>query len=284
MRVLVLGASGFIGRHLVPALERSGHVVLGASLRDPVTAASQAATCEAIVNLAGETVAQRWSSAAKARIRESRVELPERFLEALARHERQSFVYLSASAIGYYPVDPQAAFDEETAPGDGFLARVCQDWEATALRARDLGMRVALIRTGVALGTDGGALAKILPIFRAGGGGPLGSGKQWFSWIHVDDVAGIYLKALEGGEGAFNATAPNPVTNLEFTRALAAAVGRASIVPVPSFALRLMLGEGAQAVIASQRVVPKRTLGDLEYAFAYPELAPALRALLGGRN
>ncbi len=280
MKVLVLGASGFVGKHLVAALRRRGDAVVTASLRDPVAAAAQAAGCEAIVNLAGETVAQRWTPEVKERIERSRVDAPRAFFDALRRQGTTATAYVSASAIGYYPADAERAFDEESAPGDDFLARVCVGWEREALRAGELGMRVALIRTGIALGSDGGALGKMLPPFRLGMGGPLGSGRQWMSWVHVGDVTGIYLAALERGEGAFNATAPNPVSNLEFTRDLGAALHRPAFLPVPEFALHALFGEGAHALLASQRVLPKRTAGDLGYAFAFPTLAQALADLL----
>ncbi len=279
MKVLILGASGFIGRRLAAALRARGDDVLTGTLREPQAAAAFAESCDAIVNLAGEPVAQRWNEAVKRRIKESRVDLPRRFIEALAQRPTRPATYVSASAIGYYGTSETATFVEDSPPGDDFLARVCLEWEREAQRAADLGMRVACVRTGVVLGTDGGALPKMLTPFRAGLGGVIGSGRQWFSWIAVDDVVGIYLLAIDKAQGPLNATAPNPVTNAEFTKQLAAAVHRPAFLPVPTLALRAMLGEGADAVLHGQRVLPERTKA-LGYTFAFPRLDAALAALL----
>ena len=280
MRVLVLGASGFVGRHLVAALRaRSDNVDVG-SLRDPDAAAAAAEACDAVVNLAGETLAQRWSAAVKQRIERSRTELPRRFLEALASRARRPAVYVSASAIGYYGASEGAEFDESCPAGSGFLAAVCQAWEAQALRAADLGMRVAMVRSGFVLGTDGGGLAKMLPPFRMGLGGIVGNGRQWISWIHVRDAVGIYLLALDRGSGPIDATAPNPVINAEFTRALATVLGRPAIAPAPTFALRMLLGEGADVLLTGQRVLPTRATREYGFAFAFERIEDALRDLL----
>jgi uncharacterized protein len=279
VNVCVLGGSGFIGTHLVAALRARGDDVTIASLRDPREAAQRAAACEAIVNLAGEPIAQRWDVFVKQHILNSRVEAPRLFLEALAPRERRTSVYVSASAIGYYGTSESETFVEESPPGNDFLARVCVGWEREAARARDLGMRVAIVRTGVALGTGGGALAKILPPFRMGLGGIVGSGRQWLSWIHVDDVVGIYLKAIDAAEGPLNATAPNPVTNAELTRALGVALHRPTVLPAPTIALRVMLGEGAQILLTGQRVLPERTQ-ELGYRFRFERLEDALANLL----
>jgi len=279
MKVCLLGASGFVGTHLSEALKRRGDEVVTASLRDPVTAASFAASCDAIVNLAGEPIAQRWNERVKRRIEESRVAAPRRFLEALAQCDRGCAAYVSASAVGYYGTSETETFVEESAPGDDFLARVCVGWEHEALRASDLGMRVALVRTGVALGTDGGALAQMLTPFRLGVGGVIGSGRQSLSWVHVDDLIGIYLLALDGADGPLNACAPNPVTNAAFTRELGGALHRPTVLPVPTFALRAMLGEGAVMLLTGQRVLPRRTQ-ELGYRFEFSELRDALANLL----
>lgn len=280
MKVCVAGASGFVGRHLTAALQRRGDTVVPASLRDPSAAAAAAAGCDAAINLAGEPLAQRWTAQVKQKILSSRTELPRRFLDALAVSERQTTAYLSASAIGYYGTSDTETFVEENPPGADFLAQVCEAWEREALRARDFGMRAAVVRAGLVLGTDGGALAKIVPPFRMGLGGIVGSGTQWCSWIHIDDLVGIYLSVLDGGEGPYNAVAPNPVSNAEFTRALGAALQRPTALPAPMFALRLMLGEGASVVTEGQRVLPKRIVAERGYAFTFPTLAGALRDLL----
>src|SRR6516164_935197 len=259
MNVLLLGGSGIIRKHLAAALQARGDEVATASLRDPKAAAAIAAAFDAIVNLAGEPVAQRWSAVAKQRIKASRVELPRRFLEALAQRERRSRTYVSASAIGYYGSSEGETFVEESPPGDDFLARVCIGSEREAGRAAALGMRVAVVRTGIALGKDGGALAKMLPPFRAGVGGRVGTGRQWFSWIHICDLIGIYLMALDRVEGPVNATSPNPVTNAVLTEKLGAVLRRPTLLSVPTLALRAMLGEGADMLLTGQRVLPRRT-------------------------
>ena len=237
-RVGILGATGFIGKHLTVALLARGDEVRAQSLRDPVAAAAAMADCDVIVNLGGEPVGQRWNEDVKRRIAESRTLLPRSFLRELGQlRATRPQRYISASAIGYYGTDETAIFTEDSPPGDDFLARVCVDWEREALRAADLGMHVARVRTGFALGTDGGALAKILPVFKAGGGGRVGSGKQWCSWVHVDDVIGVYLIAIDGADGVFNAVAPNPVRNSDLTRALGKALHRPTLFPqiLPNF-------------------------------------------------
>lgn len=281
MKVFILGASGFVGTHLTSALERRGDVVVKGSLRDPATAAATAAACDAIVNLAGEPIAQRWNEAAKQAILYSRTELPRRFLEALSRLDhRVATTYVSASAIGYYGASETATFVESNPPGADFLAQACEAWERQALAARDLGMRAAVVRTGLALGNNGGALAKMLPPFRLGLGGMIGSGRQWCSWIHIADLTGIYLCLLDGGEGAFNATAPNPVTNAQFTQTLGHALHRPALLPTPLFALRLLLGEGTSVLTTGQRVLPQRITQERAFAFSFPQLRNALNDLL----
>ena len=279
MKITLIGASGFIGRHLAAALRGRGDIVALASLRDPAAAAQACEGSDVVVNLAGEPVAQRWSAAVKAKIRASRVAAPRALIDALAELATPPQAYVSASAVGYYGTSESATFDESSGPGSDFLAEVCVAWEAEADRAAAAGMRVAKIRTGLVLGTDGGALAKLLPIFKLGGGGPVASGRQWYSWIHVVDQVGIYVHAIDGADGVLAATAPVPVRNAEFTRALAAALHRPAIVPIPAFGMSLVLGEGALVVTQGQRVVPTRTLAS-GYAFRFPTLDGALAALV----
>jgi uncharacterized protein (TIGR01777 family) len=279
MKVTVLGASGFIGRALTAALIERGDDVRGVSLRDPARAADAAAGSDVVVNLAGTPVAERWTDERKRAIQSSRVDLPHAFLDALERVEHRPQAYVSASAIGYYGMSRTATFTESSPPGDDFLARVCTAWEAEAARASSLGMRVAIVRTGLVLGRGGGALAKLLPLFRSGLGGPVASGEQWYSWIHLDDHIGIYRLAIDGYAGTLNATAPAPVTNREFTRALAAAVHRPAFFPAPEFALKLVFGEGASILTEGQRVLPTATLA-AGYAFRYPEIRAAFASLV----
>ncbi len=283
MRVTVLGASGFIGRHLTAALRARGDDVVEASLRDPARAAAASAGSDAVVNLAGAPVAVRWTSAAKREMTRSRVDLQRAYLDALPGAGAVPKTYVCSSAIGYYGTSPTATFIESSPPGQDFLARLCVAWEAEADRAGVLGMRVAKIRTGLVLGTDGGVLGKLLPVFRLGLGGIVASGEQWYSWIHADDEVGIYLHAIDRAEGVLNAAAPNPVTNREFTRTLARTLGRPALFPVPAFAGRVLFGEGAMMLNEGQRVVPQRTLAS-GYVFRHPELGEALASLLGSKS
>lgn len=279
MRVGVIGATGFIGRHLAQALRARGDEVVADSLRDPGAAAQRLAVCDVVVNLAGEPISQRWNAAVKHNIVYSRTELPRRFLDALASRPQKPGAYISASAVGYYGTSETATFTESSPPGDDFLAQTCAQWEREAMRAQTLGMRVAIVRTGIALGSDGGALAQMLPPFKMGAGGIIGTGRQWVSWVHIDDVAGIYLKAIDGASGVLNATAPHPVTNAELTHALGRAVHRPTMLPTPTFALRLMFGEAAEILLTGQRVLPERT--QLEgYIFSFTEIDAALENLL----
>ncbi|MGB8149980.1 MAG: TIGR01777 family oxidoreductase [Candidatus Cybelea sp.] len=277
MRVTVIGASGFIGRHLSAGLRGRGDEVVEASLRNVEAAAQACEGSDAIVQLAGAPVITRWSAGAKDEIRRSRVDATRALVDALSQLGARPTVYVNASAVGYYGASETATFTESSPPGDDFLAQVCVEWEHEASRAAEFGMRVACIRTGIVLGRDGGALARLLPIFKAGLGGIIGNGRQWSSWIHIDDVVGIYLLAIDRPEGALNATAPEPVRNVDLTWALASALHRPAFLPAPAFALHLMFGEGASVLTTGQRVLPERALS-LGYEFAYPQIAPALAA------
>lgn len=279
MKVLILGASGFIGKRLIAALRIRQDEVATASLRDPRRAAALAADSDVVVNLAGESIAQRWTTRAKAAIRSSRTDAPRAFIDALLRLPQRPRRYISASAVGYYGISRQETFDEQSPPGEDFLAGVCIGWEREASRVLEHGIGLSILRTGVVLGAGGGMLAKVLPIFKAGGGGVVGDGGQWYSWIHIDDAVGLYQFAIDGAEGIFNATAPTPVTNRDFTAALSRALNRPAILPVPAFALKLLLGEGAVIALEGQRVVPRRAL-DSGYAFRYTKIEGALRSLV----
>lgn len=278
MRITILGASGFIGRHLTAALAKRGDDVNAVSLRDPARAAEASDGSDVVVNLAGAAVADRWNDERKRAITTSRVDLPHAYLQALGRVDKKPAAYISASAVGYYGISRTATFTEASPPGEDFLARVCAAWEAEADTAGAIGMRVAKIRTGIVLGADGGALAKLLPLFRVGLGGVVGSGEQWYSWIHIDDQVGIYLMAIDGAAGVLNATAPTPVKNAEFTRALGDALHRPTLFPAPDFAIKFVLGEGAYVVTEGQRVLPEATLA-AGYQFKYPAIAEAMKAI-----
>lgn len=281
MRIAVTGAGGFIGGALVRCLSQEGHpaVVVPRGLPDPALLEG----ADAVVHLAGEPVAQRWTPAAKQRIRASRAEGTLRLVETLASLARPPATLISASAIGFYGSRGDEVLTETSSPGSDFLASVCAEWESAAARAAGLGIRVVSLRTGMVLGPRGGALTKMLLPFRLGLGGRLGSGRQWMSWIHLDDLVALIRYALDERslKGPVNATAPEPVTNTEFTRELGRALGRPAVLPVPALALRLLYGEMSEVLLSSQRVLPA-TAQAAGFAFRYPRLAPALRNLLAG--
>jgi uncharacterized protein (TIGR01777 family) len=305
LRVTVTGATGLIGPSLIAALGDRGAQLTVLSRDparaaerlntdgrapvevvgwDPISEAAPAAALEgrdAVVHLAGENVAQRWSAEAKRAIRESRVKGTRNLLAGLGRAERPPRTLLSASAIGYYGSHGEEPLDEDAPAGDDFLAEVCREWEAEAARASELGARVVLVRTGVVLDRRGGALAKMLVPFRLGVGGPVGAGRQYMSWIHSADLVGMMLAALEDERwsGPINATAPEPVSNREFSRALGRALGRPSLLPVPGAALRLLYGEMAEILTEGARVVPAKPLV-LGFTFDHPHLEEALRSAL----
>jgi uncharacterized protein len=296
VRVTVTGASGLIGGALLGALQARGEEVSALSrdprgragyqawspLKEPAPVASLAGR-EAVVHLAGENIAQRWSESAKRAIRDSRV-IGTRHLvegiEACAPGERPR-VLISASAIGYYGPHGDEPIDEEAPVGSDFLAQTCAAWEAQARAAERLGVRVVVLRNGVVLDAGGGALGKMLTPFRLGVGGPVAGGRQYMAWIHVQDVVGMALAAIadERWSGAVNATAPEPVTNRELSKALARALLRPAVLPIPGAALRLLYGEMAQIVTTGARVLPAKALV-LGYEFRHPRLEEALHAAL----
>jgi len=289
VQVVVTGGTGFVGRALVAALGAAGHAAVGVT-RDPARAAGEAVgweslgpavgAADAVVHLAGAPLAAgRWTPERKARIRASRVDTTRAIVDALAQAEPRPAVLVSASAVGWYGPRGDEPLDETASAGSGFLAEVCRAWEAEAERAEALGVRVVRLRLGVVLGRDGGALARMVPAFRAFVGGPIGSGRQWMSWIHRDDVIGLVLAALGDPRwrGAVNATAPSPVRNADFASALGATLARPSVVRTPAFVLRLALGEMADVLLTGQRVVPGVATA-LGFHWRYPDLRGALRA------
>jgi uncharacterized protein (TIGR01777 family) len=299
MRVTITGATGRIGTRLVEALRRRGDEVTVLS-RSPEKAAAalgvEAAAWQpesgpapaaalagrdGVLHLASEDVGQRWHEETKRRLRSSR-ELGTRNLVAgLAAAEPRPGVLVSSSAVGFYGPHGDERVTEDTPPGSDFLAQVCVAWEREAAAAEAIGVRVARIRTGVVLDRSGGALARMLPFFRLGVGGPVAGGRQYIPWIHLDDVVGVYLAALDetAWSGPINATAPEPATNREFSKALGRALHRPAIAPVPGFALRALYGEMSGIVTAGQRAVPERPLA-LGHRFRHPELDEALRSAL----
>lgn len=300
LRVTVTGATGLIGRKLLHALrERGAHVTV--LTRDPDRARARLGDVEAVrwdllsepapaealtdrdavVHLAGEPVAQRWTAKAKRAIRDSRVTGTRNLVEGLRLTQERPRMLMSSSATGYYGAHGEEPLDEDAPPGDDFLAGVCVDWEAEAHAATELGLRVVQVRTGVVLDSSGGALGKMLTPFRLGVGGPVAGGCQYMSWIHADDLVGMMLTALddERWSGPINATAPTPVPNRDFSRTLGRVLKRPSLLPIPGLALRALYGEMAEIVTTGARVVPAKPLV-LGYEFRHSELEEALRAAL----
>ncbi len=297
MKITISGASGLIGRRLLKTLAADGHALhvlsrhagtnmppnVKVSAWDPAGGdppRDAIAGADAIIHLAGEPVAQRWDDAVKKRIRESRVMGTTNLVQGIAIAPQTPKVLICASAIGYYGSRGDEVLTESSAPGSDYLAEVCVEWEKAAQAAESLGVRVARIRIGVVLDPRGGALGKMLPPFKMGVGGRIGTGRQWVSWIHAEDLAAMIRWALvEPVSGPVNGVAPNPVTNGEFTKALATALRRPAIFPVPTFGLRLLFGEMADVLLWSQRVQPK-TAETGGFQFQYPHLHSALREVL----
>jgi uncharacterized protein (TIGR01777 family) len=299
MKALVTGGTGMVGPRLLRLLDKptvlsrnpdrarrslgqlAGRVVGWDPLQGPPPAEAFDGV-DAVFHLAGESVAgSRWTAAQKARIRDSRVTGTRHLVQGIRQAAVKPGVLVSASAVGYYGDRGEEELTESAPPAHDFLADVCVAWEKEALAAEDLGVRVVTERTGIVLGAGGGALAKMLTPFKLGAGGPLGNGRQWMPWIHVDDLAGLYIHAAGHGSirGAMNAVAPNPVRNSEFTKALGRQLRRPAFMPAPYIGLRLLFGEFAQVLFASQRVIPKVAL-DTGFSFRYPDIAGALKEIL----
>jgi len=299
MKVFIAGGTGFVGVHLANATVAAGHTVtvLGASVQarppslDPaVTVVTADATrpgpwqedvsrSALVINLAGASIFSRWTSARKRLIAESRLLTTANIVDAL----QEGAVLFSTSAVGYYGFRDDEEIYEDDAPGTDFLARICRQWEAAAFKAEAKGVRVVVTRFGIVLG-KGGALAQMLPLFRLGLGGRLGSGNQWFSWIHMDDLTGAlqFLLAHENASGPYNLTSPHPVRNRELATSLGRALHRPAVLPAPGIMIRLAMGELGNVVLRGQRVIPTR-LGEAGYAFRYPVIDAALNAALNQR-
>lgn len=301
-RIVITGATGLIGTRLVERLvERGESVVILA--RDPERARRQTPGAadylawsssmadgewvtaidgaDAVINLAGSSVATRWTDAQRALIRGSRIDGTRHLVAAMGRAARPPRTLISASGVGYYGTSETKTFTEDSPAGSDFLARTCIEWEGEAMKAEELGVRVVRLRTGIVLEPHGGVLGKLLPTFKAFAGGPMGSGRQWFPWIHIEDELGMMLWALDDEEltGAVNAVAPGIVTNREFSEALGEALGRPTFFAVPKFALDLVFGEASLILVEGQRAIPERA-ERLGYWFRFPKLVNALKNLL----
>lgn len=300
MRVLISGGTGLVGRSLVQSLTENGHhcsvltrdpdqpSVLPASVTmhrwdassvEPLVAWVE--TADAIVHLSGEGIGDgRWSAIRKQRILESRVESTRALSAAVQQAEKPPAVFVQASAVGYYGPRGDEEVTEDSAPGDDFLAQVCRDWESASDEVEAAGVRRAVVRTGIVLAKDGGALPRMALPFKLFAGGPAGSGRQWMPWIHLADEVGALRFVLENAnaKGPLNLAAPNPVTNRQFSTELGRALKRPSFMPAPAFALRLALGEMADLILTGQRAIPRRLL-DLGYTFRFPHLPAALNDL-----
>lgn len=281
MKVLVTGASGFVGRRVVAQLLQKNHevvvttrnlakaaVVLGSQCKYVLWTDTQAFPpaeafdgVDAVINLMGENIGEKkWDESQKKKIYDSRIHGTRLLVDAMKALPKKPKVLVSASAIGIYGAHGDEAIDENATPGNDFLATVCKDWEAEANKAKEAGIRVVILRTGVVFGKNGGALKKMLPVFKLGLGGKVGSGKQYMSWIHVDDLASMYVQAVEDNtmSGPFNAVSPYPVTNAEFSKALGKRLGRPAILPAPAFAIKKVLGEMSTIVLDGAKVVPAK--------------------------
>lgn len=306
MKVFITGGTGLVGGRLIPKLRRRQDEVVLLSRRaaparerfgsdctivegDPMQPGpwmDAVSGCDAVIHLAGENIfAKRWNDDFKKMLRDSRINSTANIVQALAKNPRTASgapkVLVNASAIGWYGPRGDEELDESTPPGTDFLSQLCVDWEKEAAKAQEHGLRAAMVRVGVVLDKNGGALGQMLLPFKLFMGGPAASGKQWMSWIHHEDLAGILLLALDNASaaGPINGTAPKPVTNRDFSTALGKALGRPSFMPTPAFGLRILLGEVAGLVTGGQRVLPKKALA-LGYQFAFPDIDSALRDVL----
>ncbi|MTJ08183.1 TIGR01777 family oxidoreductase [Anabaena sp. UHCC 0204] len=305
MKIAISGATGFVGSRLVERLQTAGHRILVltrnttsaqkvfpsqrfpnlevVSYTPTVSGAWQDALagCDGVVNLAGEPIAEeRWTPERKQEILNSRKLGTQKIVEAIAKANPQPGVLVNTSAIGYYGTNETTTFDEDSPSGNDFLAQVCREWEGEANKVKDANVRLVILRFGIVLGNEG-ALGKMITPFKLFAGGPIGSGRQWFSWIHLDDIVSLIIQALTNPtmEGVYNATAPQPVRMNELSTTMGRVMNRPSWLPVPGFAIEALLGDGAKVVLEGQKVIPKRTL-ESGFQYQYPQLESALTQIL----
>ncbi len=304
MKIAITGATGLVGSRLVAKLTQAGHQILVLTRNPnkakkvfPASAFSNLeivqytpqesgewqksiSGCDAVVNLAGEPIAERWNAQQKKAIMESRQLGTRKLVEAIAIAESKPQVLVSGSAVGYYGTSETATFEETSPPGNDFLAQVCQNWETEARKVTELGVRLVILRIGIVL-ANGGALGKMIGPFKMFAGGPIGSGKQWFSWIHRDDLVSLIERAIQDSNmsGVYNATAPNPVRMNQLCQTLGEVMNRPSWLPVPDFVLEILLGDGAIVVLEGQQVLPKKTQAT-GFDYQYAELKPALAEIV----
>ena len=301
MKIFITGGTGFVGTSLTKALTTQGHqvtlltraikpgralppgaVFLEGNPKEPGPWQKAVAEHQAFINLAGASIFSRWTEASKKEMRDSRILTTRNLVSALADRKGLETILLSTSAVGYYGFHEDEEITEETPPGSDFLAIMARDWEAEARKAEAVGVRVIPCRFGIVLGEKGGALDQMLPLFRKGLGSPLGTGKQWFPWIHQQDLTRIFLFLLgkQGVEGPINCTSPNPVRNRELTRILAEVLGKPAFLPaVPGFMLKIIMGDFGDVLLKGQKVLPKKLLG-MGFRFEFPDLKEALQNLL----
>lgn len=298
MKVVVTGATGFVGQVIVKQLLSAGDevivltrnvakaaITLGSSCKyfqwDDVNALPPVeafAGADGVINLMGESISQRWDESTKKRMYNSRINGTRRLVEAIEKLTNKPKVFISTSAIGIYGNRGPEDINEESKVADTFLGKLCQDWENEANKARNYGAKVVIIRTGIVLGRGGGALAKMLPIFKLGVGGPVGSGNQYMSWIHIEDLASMYVEALKNNsvKGVLNGTAPYPATNKEFSKMMGKVLRRPAFLPAPEFAIKIALGEMSQIVLEGQKVLPVK-FKEMNFRYRYPTLEMALK-------
>ena len=302
MKVFLTGGTGFVGTNLTKTLVEKGHTLTLLTRRiredrplphgseylegDPTLQGpwqDKVAEHEVIINLAGTSIFRRWTKSAKKAIRESRILTTQNLVDALSSRQGMNTVLLSTSAVGYYGFHEDEDLDEESPPGDDFLASLAVEWEALAMKAENYGARVVPLRFGIVLGKEGGALKQMIPMFKWYLGSPLGNGKQWFSWIHIKDLANIFLYLMEEQDisGPIDCTSPQPVRNIELTKALGGVLGKPTFMPaIPAVAMQMVMGEFGSILVKGQKVLPKRLL-EKGFRFRFPEIRGALQDLLG---